>query len=118
MTWTTSSARSLFIRRQSCHRGPFHPASSGCCSRRTERTNNRVGQEKRTLGLNGASGRMGLRLVQLIAEDPRARLAWAIERPSHPRLGDDAAALAGLAHVDVKLSTLDDLTGEVDAMID
>ena len=78
----------------------------------------RVGQEKRTLGLNGASGRMGLRLVQLIAEDPRARLAWAIERPGHPRLGDDAGALAGLDPAGVKLSTLDALTGQVDAMID
>jgi 4-hydroxy-tetrahydrodipicolinate reductase len=77
-----------------------------------------VGQKKLTLGLNGASGRMGLRLVHLIAEDPRANLAWAIERPSHPRLGDDAAALAGLDPMGVKLSTLDGLTGEVDAMID
>src|SRR5208282_2021178 len=117
MTWMTSSARSLSIRSRRWRRLPVEPAGSGC-SRRTERTKNRVGQEKRTLGLNGASGRMGLRLVQLIAEDPRANLAWAIERPGHPRLGDDAAALAGLDPMGVKLSTLDGLTGEVDAMID
>jgi len=61
---------------------------------------------------------MGLRLVQLIAEDPRTRLAWAIERPGHPRLGDDAAALAGLDPAGVRLARLDDLTGQVDAMID
>ncbi len=61
---------------------------------------------------------MGLRLVQLIAEDPRTRLAWAIERPGHPRLGDDAGALAGLAPAGVRLARLDDLTGRVDAMID
>jgi 4-hydroxy-tetrahydrodipicolinate reductase len=64
---------------------------------------------------------MGLRLVQLIAEDPRARLVWAIERPGHPRLGDDAAALAGLDPAGVKLSALStvaSLTGQVDAMID
>ena len=77
-----------------------------------------MGQKKLTLGLNGASGRMGLRLVHLIAGDPHASLAWAIERPGHPRLGDDAGALAGLDPMGVKLSTLDGLTGEVDAMID
>src|SRR5271166_3016569 len=106
MTWMTSSARSLSIRRRRWRRFPVEPASSGC-SRRTERTKNRVDQKKLTLGLNGASGRMGLRLVHLIAEDPRARLAWAIERPGHPRLGDDAGALAGLDPMGVKLSTID-----------
>ena len=44
--------------------------------------------------------------------------AWAIERPGHPRLGDDAGGLAGLDPAGVKLSTLNDLTGQVDVMID
>jgi 4-hydroxy-tetrahydrodipicolinate reductase len=61
---------------------------------------------------------MGLRLIQLIAEDPEARLASAIERAGHPRLGEDAGALAGLAPLGVPLSTLDGLAARVDAMID
>lgn len=34
---------------------------------------------KWSLGLHGASGRMGLRLIQLIAEDPDVRLGWALD---------------------------------------
>jgi 4-hydroxy-tetrahydrodipicolinate reductase len=78
----------------------------------------RVGTETLTLGLNGASGRMGLRLVQLIAEDAGATLAWAVERPGHPRLGDDVGTLAGLGPLGVKLCTLGELSGKIDAMID
>ncbi len=73
---------------------------------------------KWSLGLHGASGRMGLRLVQLIAEDPEAGLAWAIERPGHPRLGEDAGTLAGIGVLGVPLSSLGDQPGKVDAMID
>ncbi len=77
-----------------------------------------MGQKTLTLGLHGASGRMGLRLVQLIAEDPRVRLGWAIERPEHSRRGDDVGMLAGINPLGVKLATLDDKMPEVDAMID
>ncbi len=77
-----------------------------------------MGQEKLTLALHGAGGRMGRRLVHLTAEDPRFRLCWTIERPGHPHLGDDAAGLAGLQPAGIKLSTLNDLTGQVDVMID
>ena len=73
---------------------------------------------KWSLGLHGASGRMGLRLVQLIAEDPEVRLAWAIDRPGHPRLGEDAGTLAGIGALGVPLSFLGDQSGWVDAMID
>jgi 4-hydroxy-tetrahydrodipicolinate reductase len=61
---------------------------------------------------------MGLRLTQLVAEDPRVRLKWAIDRPGHPHLGDDAGSLAGLDPAGVKLSALDGLSGTVDAVID
>ena len=36
---------------------------------------------KWSLGVHGASGRMGVRLIHLIAEDPEAKLTCAIERP-------------------------------------
>jgi 4-hydroxy-tetrahydrodipicolinate reductase len=61
---------------------------------------------------------MGLRLIQLIAEDPGARLACALERPGHPRLGDDAGTLAAVAPLGITLGTLGDLDAKLDAMID
>jgi 4-hydroxy-tetrahydrodipicolinate reductase len=61
---------------------------------------------------------MGLRLVQLIAEDPGSTLACAIERPGHPRLGEDVGLLAGLGPLGVRLTALEDLDVKVDAMID
>lgn len=73
---------------------------------------------KHLLGVHGASGRMGLRLIQLIVDDPEARLGCAIERAGHPRLGEDAGNLAGVGELEVSLSTLDALPGNVDAMID
>jgi 4-hydroxy-tetrahydrodipicolinate reductase len=61
---------------------------------------------------------MGLRLIQMIAEDPAVRLGCAIERPRHPRLGEDAGTLAGVAPLGVALRTLGELPGTIDAMID
>jgi 4-hydroxy-tetrahydrodipicolinate reductase len=73
---------------------------------------------KLALGLNGAAGRMGLRLVQFIAEDPDVRLACALERPGHPRLGEDAGTLAGLGALGVPLASSAGHSGPIDAMID
>lgn len=61
---------------------------------------------------------MGVRLVQLIAEDPEARLACALERPGHPRLGEDAGTPAGIAPLGVPLTTLEALSTGPDVMID
>ncbi|QEH34050.1 4-hydroxy-tetrahydrodipicolinate reductase [Aquisphaera giovannonii] len=73
---------------------------------------------KRSLGLHGASGRMGIRLVQLISQDPEASLAFAADRPGHAQLGEDAGSLAGLPPVGVRLGTLADEPPRLDAMID
>jgi 4-hydroxy-tetrahydrodipicolinate reductase len=61
---------------------------------------------------------MGARLIQLIAADPSLRLAAALDRVDHPRLGEDAGALAGVGPLGVPLApALPD--GVVpDAMID
>ncbi|MCK6555256.1 4-hydroxy-tetrahydrodipicolinate reductase [Candidatus Binatia bacterium] len=45
----------------------------------------------------GAAGRMGRMLVTLIAQNPAAVLAGAIEVPGHGSLGADAGTLAGVA---------------------
>jgi 4-hydroxy-tetrahydrodipicolinate reductase len=61
---------------------------------------------------------MGTRLIQLIAEDPGLKLAAALEREGHLRLGDDAGALAGVASAGVPLSRSvpDDVA--IDVMVD
>jgi 4-hydroxy-tetrahydrodipicolinate reductase len=61
---------------------------------------------------------MGLRLVQLIHEDPGSRLVCAIERSGHPRAGGDIGSLAGLGPLGVRVTTIDQVDVEIDAMID
>jgi 4-hydroxy-tetrahydrodipicolinate reductase len=63
-------------------------------------------------------GRMGLRLIQLIAEDPGLTLAAALERQGHPKLGEDAGTAAGTAPLGVPLSADLPTAGSLDAMID
>lgn len=53
------------------------------------------------VGINGACGRMGQRLVALAAEDKELRLGAAIESPGHPKLGQDAGEVAGLGQIGV-----------------
>ena len=48
-----------------------------------------------TVAMNGATGRMGTRIIQLIDEADDLRLGAAIERPGHPRLGEDVGPIAG-----------------------
>ena len=47
------------------------------------------------IAVNGACGRMGMRVVQLALEDPQCRVVCACERPDHPSLGKDIGILAG-----------------------
>lgn len=47
---------------------------------------------------------MGVRLIQLIQADPGLRLAAAIDRPDHPKLGEDAGTLCGLGALGVPLA--------------
>lgn len=70
------------------------------------------------IGIHGAAGRMGMRLIQLIAADPALRLAAAFESARHPDLGKNAGAIAGAEASDVVLSILDDVREPLDAMID
>ncbi len=52
----------------------------------------------------GAAGRMGLRLVAMILENPAFLLAGAVERSDHPALGRDIGEMAGLGKCHVQLS--------------
>ncbi|SIN75607.1 dihydrodipicolinate reductase [Singulisphaera sp. GP187] len=75
-----------------------------------------MGSPALNVAINGATGRMGVRLIQLIQADPGLRLAAAVDRPDHPKLGEDAGTLAGLGPLGVPLSG--SLNGPVDVVID
>ncbi len=57
--------------------------------------------------VTGAAGRMGKRLVALVNDASRLRLAGATEAPGHPALGKDAGEVAGCGPLGVALT--DDL---------
>lgn len=68
------------------------------------------------VAIHGAAGRMGQRLIALAASDPGLKVAAALESPQHPRLGQDAGAVAGIGEIGVPLEHL--LEREVDVVID
>jgi 4-hydroxy-tetrahydrodipicolinate reductase len=70
------------------------------------------------VGINGAAGRMGQRLVQLAHEDPDLALGAALEAPGHPRAGQDAGEVAGIGPVGVKLTAELPLDRPVNVLID
>ncbi|MFW6060040.1 MAG: 4-hydroxy-tetrahydrodipicolinate reductase [Phycisphaeraceae bacterium] len=57
-----------------------------------------------SVGIHGAAGRMGRRLVALAAEDPALRLVAALEHGGHELLGKDAGTIAGIEPTGVALS--------------
>jgi 4-hydroxy-tetrahydrodipicolinate reductase len=59
---------------------------------------------------------MGQRLIQLIQADPALTLGAAIDRPDHPRLGDDVGPLVGLGSLAIPLAAT--LDRPVDVMVD
>ena len=73
---------------------------------------------KTAIGINGACGRMGQRLVQLAYEDHALTLAAALEAPGHPQQGRDVGEVAGLGPVGVKVGPAVPLEQRLDAVID
>lgn len=72
--------------------------------------------EKFTLGVNGAGGRMGQRIVALAHADPKLAVSAALEAPGSPHLGKDAGELAGIGKIGVPITA--SLGDRVDVMID
>ncbi len=68
------------------------------------------------IGINGAAGRMGQRLVALASADPQLAVAAALESENHPKLGADVGTLAGVGAMGVPLAA--ELNAAVDVMID
>jgi len=68
------------------------------------------------IAIHGAAGRMGQRLVALASADSELSVVAAIDSPQHPRLGEDAGAIAGSKALGVPLAA--SLDAPVDAVID
>ncbi len=58
---------------------------------------------KTTIGINGACGRMSIRIAQLAAADPEFKIGAALEAPGHPQLGADLGAVAGIGPLGVPI---------------
>jgi len=71
-----------------------------------------------TIGINGATGRMGLSLIRLIAESDDLELVAAIERPDHPRIGEDIGIITGMATKGIGIDLASQLDKEVNVVID
>jgi 4-hydroxy-tetrahydrodipicolinate reductase len=60
---------------------------------------------KTIIGINGACGRMGLRIVQLTHEDKALAVGAAVESPEHPQQGRDIGEVAGIGKLGVSVRT-------------
>jgi len=68
------------------------------------------------VAINGACGRMGMRLVDLVCEDSDMALVAALETGDHPSLGRDVGAAAGKGEISVKVASA--IEEELDVLID
>jgi 4-hydroxy-tetrahydrodipicolinate reductase len=73
---------------------------------------------KTTIGVNGACGRMGQRIIQLAHEDKSLHLGAALEFAGHPSLGKDVGDLAGIGPLGVPVISNLPTDLHLDAMID
>src|SRR5262249_12746699 len=73
---------------------------------------------KTIIGINGAAGRMGQRMIQLAHEDKELTVGGALEFPRHPRLGQDAGEVAGIGKLGVPLLAELALGHPIHVMID
>jgi len=68
------------------------------------------------IGINGAVGKMGKRLVALAAADPELELVCALEGSGHPKLGADSGTVAGIDANGVAVT--DAFGGRMEVLID
>jgi 4-hydroxy-tetrahydrodipicolinate reductase len=70
------------------------------------------------LGVNGACGRMGQRILQLALEDKDLVVAAALDAPGHPSQGRDVGELLGTGRLGVPVRSELPLDQRLDALID
>ncbi|HYV35686.1 MAG TPA: 4-hydroxy-tetrahydrodipicolinate reductase, partial [Gemmataceae bacterium] len=73
---------------------------------------------KTLIAVNGACGRMGQRIVQLVREDKELQLAAALDMPGHPQQGRDIGEVAGIGAIGVFVSNFLPAEQRVDVLID
>jgi 4-hydroxy-tetrahydrodipicolinate reductase len=73
---------------------------------------------KTTIGINGACGRMGQRIVQLAHEDKALTIAAALDALGHPQQGRDIGDVAGIGPIGVPVSSALALDRRLDVVID
>jgi 4-hydroxy-tetrahydrodipicolinate reductase len=73
---------------------------------------------KTRVGINGACGRMGQRLVQLTHEDNDLQFVAALEAAGHPDLNRDAGEVAGIGKVGIPVTAELSIQCHLNVMID
>jgi 4-hydroxy-tetrahydrodipicolinate reductase len=73
---------------------------------------------KTTIGINGAAGRMGQRLVHLAREDHALTLGAALDAPQCPHLGRDIGEICGLGPIGVPLRAELPVGDRLDVVVD
>jgi 4-hydroxy-tetrahydrodipicolinate reductase len=73
---------------------------------------------KTIIGVNGACGRMGQRIVQLAHEDKSLTIGAALDAAGHPQQGRDIGEVAGIGPLGVKVGANVAHGHRLDAMID
>jgi 4-hydroxy-tetrahydrodipicolinate reductase len=71
-----------------------------------------------TIGINGACGRMGQRLIALAHEDKQLTIGAALDAPNHPGMGHDAGEIAGVGKIGVPVTATVPLSKHLNVMID
>jgi 4-hydroxy-tetrahydrodipicolinate reductase len=73
---------------------------------------------KTSIGINGAAGRMGQRLVCLAREDHQLSVTAALEAPGHPAQGKDIGEVCGLGPIGVPVRSEVPLSDRLEVLID
>ncbi len=68
------------------------------------------------IAVHGACGRMGLRVVEAVRQDPESALVGALESPASPHLGQDIGAILGVGAMGVQVGA--ELPLSAEAVID
>ena len=68
------------------------------------------------IGVNGACGRMGRRIISLLGEQRDCILECAVEMPGHPGLGKDAGLMAGVGELGLPIA--EGVRGTPDVVLD
>lgn len=73
---------------------------------------------KMHIGINGACGRMGQRIIQLASEDKDLVIAAALDAPGNPQFGRNAGEVAGVGPLDVPVQAELSPSQRLDVLID